>query len=288
MKAYVYRKWPVIDRGDSDHFIAKLREPFDPDYLLKTFGSGTYSLQLNDGQGKVVAWKVESVHHPDYPPKVNSAEVTRDPRNDSYWATWGKSGATGKTDATENSGDRDQSAFVKSILAKSGAFDPKLVEMWEKTAKERDTLSASLAEKNAPPDMLELIKGIKDLLPQQPASAPAERTELLSIITALKGMQPDPLAVMAQAKQLFAPAKAERSVDTQPGSPISGLRETLGVFTELKDLFQSNAPAAPNPAFVGSDGGWQSTITATVQSLPAIMQSAGVLFSMFRGGSPPA
>ncbi len=59
--------------------------------------------------------------------------------------------ATGKTDATENSGDRDQSAFVKSILAKSGAFDPKLVEMWEKTAKERDTLSASLAEKNAPP-----------------------------------------------------------------------------------------------------------------------------------------
>jgi hypothetical protein len=87
-KLYVYRKWPIIDKGDSDHFLAKLREPIDPDYLLKTFGSGKYGLQLNDGQGKMVSYKVESVNHPDYPPKLNPAEVTRDPQNDKYWVVW--------------------------------------------------------------------------------------------------------------------------------------------------------------------------------------------------------
>jgi hypothetical protein len=54
-KLYIYRKWPIIDKADSDHFIAKLREPIDPDYLLKTFGTGKYGLQLNDGEGKMVS-----------------------------------------------------------------------------------------------------------------------------------------------------------------------------------------------------------------------------------------
>lgn len=289
--AYIYRKWPIIDKGATDHFIGKMKEKFDPDYLLQTFGSGKYSLQLNDGQGRVASWKVESVHHPDHPPRLNPAEVTRDPQNDQYWAVWGKAGAAGKTASTDNSGEKEQSAFVKSMLARAGSFDPALGAMWEKTAKERDTLSAALAAKNAPPDMLELIKGIKELLPPQQAAAPAEKTELLHIIAALKGMQqapPDTLAVLKQAKELFAPTKAERGADSQPASPLGGVKEMLGVITNVRDLFKSDAPAAANPAVVASDGSWQSVAAAGLQSLPATLQGLAALYAVFRGGPPPA
>ena len=54
-KTYLYRVWPVIDRKADDHFIARLSEPFDEDYLLKNWGSGRYHLRLNDAQGHTIA-----------------------------------------------------------------------------------------------------------------------------------------------------------------------------------------------------------------------------------------
>jgi hypothetical protein len=39
---------------------------------------------------------------------------------------------------------------LNTVLDKAGSFDPRLAEMWERTARERDELSKALAEKNAP------------------------------------------------------------------------------------------------------------------------------------------
>ena len=41
-KLYVYRLWPGIDKKDSEHFLSKLNQPCDEDFLLSTFGSGKY------------------------------------------------------------------------------------------------------------------------------------------------------------------------------------------------------------------------------------------------------
>jgi hypothetical protein len=40
LKVYLYRLWPVIDRREDNHFLAKVAEPFDEDYLLRHFDSG--------------------------------------------------------------------------------------------------------------------------------------------------------------------------------------------------------------------------------------------------------
>ncbi len=83
---YVYRCWPVIDRKEGQHFLAKLSEPFDEDLLLRTFGSGKYYLRLNNGKGNTVGSTTVSVHNLDHPPKVHPDEVVAsDPQNERYY-----------------------------------------------------------------------------------------------------------------------------------------------------------------------------------------------------------
>src|SRR5215469_17994332 len=62
MKIYVYRLWPVIDRKEKEHFLAKVQEPCDEDFLLSTFGTGKYYLRLNNKQGNTIASHTVSVY----------------------------------------------------------------------------------------------------------------------------------------------------------------------------------------------------------------------------------
>jgi hypothetical protein len=63
---YTYRTWPVIDKRDNQHYLCKVSESFDPDYILRNFGSGKYFLQLNNGRGEKIASKTISLHKPDF------------------------------------------------------------------------------------------------------------------------------------------------------------------------------------------------------------------------------
>jgi hypothetical protein len=236
---YCYRLWPVIDRRETEHYLAKLNEPFDEDFLLRTFGSGKYLLQANSGRGKTLHKRVVSLHNRDYPPKVALEEVVAsDPRNQTYFETWVRKTNNGATEKSAKDVPADITALLSTVVSKSGTFDPQLAAMWERTAKERDQLSAALASQHAPPDLLALVKGIKELLPNpSPASTP-QKSEALEIITALKAMQPppaappDPLQLMAQAKELFGPAVGAEA----PRNHIAELDQILGFAQKLASL----------------------------------------------------
>jgi hypothetical protein len=265
-KIYLYRKWPVIDRGDSDHFIAKLREPIDPDFLLKTFGSGKYSLQLNDGQGKVVAYKVESVHHPDHPPKLNPAEVTRDPQNDVYWAVWGKTASSPKSGKEETAKIPDIAEILRAH-SEGQKIDPTVVSWLQDMANRRDDLAAKLAEasaKNPTTDLSNLIGAVKSLMPPQAPAASSDKSEILAIITALKAMQPnqpDPLAVLRQAKDLFA--APERNAEPARNH-IAELDQILGFAQKLSALRVTNSG--------GDRSGWDVGLDFVRELGPNIVQ----------------
>jgi hypothetical protein len=139
-----------------------------------------------------------------------------------FFQTWGKKPKSDKDSAPQT----DIDAVLNTVLEKTGSFDPKLAELWEKTAKERDALSVALAAKNAPPDLLAVAKGLKELFPPQPTPAP-EKTDVLAVITAIKDLRQDPLAVMQQAKELFAPVESERGSGRE-SDEIDRLDKVLG------------------------------------------------------------
>ena len=75
LKLYVYRLWPVIDKKDSAHFLSKLSQPCDEDFLLGIFGSGRYCLKRNNSRGKTIASSTVSVCNQDHVPRVNPKDV---------------------------------------------------------------------------------------------------------------------------------------------------------------------------------------------------------------------
>ncbi len=116
LKAYIYRVAPIIDRKDGQHYLAKVSESFDQDYLLRHWGSGKYHLKLNDARGMTIATTTISCHNPDFPPRVDPAEVVAsDPRNEGYFKTWGK-----KTDAVAGESKNWGSCIQEGILMPSG------------------------------------------------------------------------------------------------------------------------------------------------------------------------
>jgi hypothetical protein len=229
---YVYRLWPVTDTRNPERFLCKLAEPIDEDFLLKNYGSGKYLLMLNQ-RGKRVRTHVANPHNLQYPPAVHPNEVVAsDPVNKLFFDVWAaaKDGHSPSTAQGSKEAATETNTILNTVLAKTGAFDPKLAELWEKAAKERDELSKALAAKNAPPDVLEIVKAVKDLFPSQASTQQAvpARSEALIVVEALKNLQPpqqDMLAVLRSAKDLFAPA-APASKEGE-SSRIAELRELL-------------------------------------------------------------
>jgi hypothetical protein len=89
--SWLYRVWPVIDRKQGEHAICKKKGRFSRDEILRDFGSGTYSVQVNAGKGRQLYLETISFRNPDLPPRVDPLEVVvGDPRNDTYFAIWGR------------------------------------------------------------------------------------------------------------------------------------------------------------------------------------------------------
>lgn len=154
-KVYLYRVWPVIDKKSDDHFIAKLSEGFDEDYLLKNWGSGRYHLRLNDAQGHTLATQNVSIHNPAHAPKVDPAEVVEsDPRNKTYFEIWGPRAAKPEPAGSAESAAVGELAKLagKVLDQKTGASAPTnglneaTTTLVLGLAQGRDTLAAKLAE----------------------------------------------------------------------------------------------------------------------------------------------
>src|SRR5215472_12572150 len=103
LKLYVWRVWPRIDKGETDHHICTLREPIDEEFVLQTFGSGRYLVMLKDTRRKLIRKHTFSVHNSAFAPKVDESEVLRVPENDVYFKVWAKKpdGGTSKSEREE-------------------------------------------------------------------------------------------------------------------------------------------------------------------------------------------
>src|SRR5262249_1980655 len=70
ISVYLYRLWPVTDQKNPERYLAKLKEPFDEDFVMRHYGSGKYWLLLNDGRGKNLRKHVLNIHNPAHGPRV--------------------------------------------------------------------------------------------------------------------------------------------------------------------------------------------------------------------------
>lgn len=291
LKLYVYRIWPVIDRKENEHFLAKISQVCDEDYLLSTFGTGKYYLRLNDGRGKSIASHTLSVYNPDFPPRVNPDEVVAsDPQNERYFKTWAKPKTDAPAGASPDSTAVAEFARVAIEKASQGAtrpvLDPQILSLWEKTNGERDALAHKLAEvgqKQPATSPLEPVKMLRELLqtmrelqrPAEQAKTPVETVkeiaELVTIVRELAPPPPAPVAdsgpglwsmviqaagpVVAQIVQALAMRGAQSSPPPiKPGlCDVNPIAQTQGTASVPDPMLQFLPPEAAGFIEVGKD-----------------------------------
>jgi hypothetical protein len=231
-RVYIYRTWPVIDRRDEHHYVAKVSEPFDEDFLLRHYGSGKYYMRLNNRQGETINSKTASVHDPSFPPKVSPDEVVKgDPRNDTYFKVWPPAPPAEPAATPDNSALRELSRLATKVLEQRGttpgsdgqedALKTVLVK-WalEQTTKER--------ESNDPSRIASLLKELKSLLPQQ---VPDDLGTIDRVLSIIEKLTPRPAA-------------------TEAADPIVYIEKILRVADKLRP---PQPEAAPAPTGDGSN-----------------------------------
>jgi hypothetical protein len=236
-KVYVYRVLPVIDKKDNEHFLCKVTEPFDEDYLMRNFGSGKYYLRLNNQRGETIASKTVSLHNPAFPPKVSPDEVVRtDPRNETYFKVWAPKEPAAAT-APPSSSAADSTAVQELSKLLNKALEQR--ERGSAADSAQSNLTGSLVqwaldqtgkerEINDPTKMAALLRELKSLLPsQQPPDGLALIEKVLAITEKLnpasREAQQDPLDYVEKAVNLVEklrpqPVASGASGESQMGS----------------------------------------------------------------------
>jgi len=243
-KVYVYRTWPVIDKRDEQHYVAKLSEAFDEDLILRNWGSGKYNFRLNDGKGETVASKTVSLHNLAFPPKVSPDEVVAtDPRNERYFKVWPVAPQPAAAPA-DSTAVQELSRLATRVLeqrtngtspdAAPDALTTTLIK-WalEQTTKERDA--------SDPTRMAALFKELKALLPQQPPG--------------------DGLAMVDRVLSIVEKLNPTRT-KAEPQDPMDYVEKVLTLADKLRPQ--------QNPATAAGDGG-------NLASIAAIIHEAGEL-----------
>jgi hypothetical protein len=247
LKVYVYRTWPVIDKRDENHFLAKVSEAFDEDYLLRHFGSGKYYLRLNNRHGETLNSKTVSIHNPAYPPKVCPDEVVQtDPRNERYFKVWPVAPVPETVSTADNAAVHELSKLATKVIEQkenAPAFEAEqstltaMLVKWalEQTSKERDG--------SDPTRMAALLKELRTLLPtQQPAAdGLAVVDRVLSIVEKLnpqraKAETQDPLDYVEKVLGLterLRPHRTESPVVSDDGSSLTAVAAIVHEAVEL-------------------------------------------------------
>jgi hypothetical protein len=230
---WLYRLYPVISRQQGEHAILKRRGRFDREDILREFGSGTYMVQVNSAAGKHLYTETCSFHNPDMPPRVNIEEVVKgDPRNDSFFATWGKKTTGGDVLGNRDSGKGEAAEILREYFQRGPQVDPSLMTLFQDTAKQRDELARLLAEKK----------------PEAPPPPPP--LDVLGIIAQIKSLQPDTLAVLERLKNFF-PERERKEASAPPPNSLEELKKLLEVFGQAKSLLTPETP--PAAAAAGPD-----------------------------------
>jgi hypothetical protein len=258
--SYGYRIEPVIDRRDGQHYVFKVNEPYDPDFVMRHWGSGKYLLVLNNPQGRTTSRKMLSVHNLDHPPRVDLNElVAGDPRNEKFFRTWGRPKEPAAPGGIPPGGAADGVAVQE--FAK---LNNKLVDL----VQGRQSAPALEAAQATP--VVALVRELKTLIPQQaPPDSLAVVDRVLSIADKLRAPAPPP-----------APA-------TNPLADVQGL---VGLARELKEIF---LPEAVEKTTIRSRlDGWQEFSVAMAPYVSPILSPLTAMFAQvlgqkMLGGSPP-
>lgn len=264
---YVYRVAPRIDTGGKA-YIAKYSTPVDEAQLLSEHGSGRYLLMLNDTAArKAVAKLTFTAHHDDHPPKVRLDQVVDCPEN-GKWLAWLRNSEQSQRQSSDSPADGANTAvenIARMALEGKQRIDPQIVELWTKTAAERDQLAQKLAESSsAAPNPIQMVRDVmstaRELAPPPP---PPPRSDL------------EVLDKVLSITKHFSPQQ-------QPAAnPVEQLTQVAGLFSQLRESFGTHE-VAPAPA--GPGMGMQ--ILAALA--PAIVPLAqAVAARILKGDAPP-
>jgi hypothetical protein len=151
-----------------------------------------------------------------HPPKLDANELVDCPENERYFKLWP---AAGQKASTTNDGGDSAIKELTNLLKIALTDKPKneqdditrTLVNWALTQKDKER------EESSPSSIASLITALKGLFPSQPAPPPplpTSQPDTLEIIKHIRDLQPDPLAVMQQAKELFTPAEPAQPAPT--------------------------------------------------------------------------
>ncbi|MBS1830563.1 MAG: hypothetical protein JST93_35000 [Acidobacteria bacterium] len=285
---YLYRLSPRIDTQSESAYIEKRTSAFDAEDVLQSHGSGRYMAILKDTslRKKVTDYKF-SVYHPNLPPKVDPAHVLRTPENDSFWQSWGRKadspaaatpGAGQGNGMTTASPDEAAVAAIKEMaeVAKRAQdapvrpiADPRLMELWENTAKDRDELAQRLADRQSgstvdPMKLLDHVFTTAERLrgPAQQENPMQLVREVLSTVKAMQdaGPQGNAASPMASFKEFVETAQLMRET-FGPQSPTTAENQ------------QETAEKATQPTWIQALGAIAPAFAPLVQAFAAKLLS---------------
>jgi len=264
LRAYLYRLWPVIDRKESEHFISKLSEPFDEDYILRTFGSGKYHVRLNDSRGKTIASTTVNCHNHDFPPKVDPREVVgSDPQNAKYFEVWGQPAAPSPAAPSSDSAAATAITRLSEMLGK--VIDK------QQAGSAAEDVEADLGRISG------LLRELKSLLPQQPVQADALSTleKAASLVERLRPQAAGAADSLALVKEVLS--VVEKLNRPGPASPLGQAKEFAETVKTFRGLFAAESrEESAGPEERGGGAGEES----------ALERMVGKLFDMFKPAMP--
>jgi hypothetical protein len=241
-KVYVYRTLPVIDRRDTEHFLCKVNEAFDEDYLMRNFGSGKYYMRLNNGSGETIASKTVALHNPAFPPKVSPDEVVQtDPRNETYFKVWGPKGPTAATaePVATTTAVQELSKLASKVLDQRADAPPQ-----QGDAISDATTALLLGMSKGRDELAEKLATLASGSGADPITALDRAVELIKKLQPENGRTaaPDPLAALDRAVDLVK--KLQPAALAQPQkNPAEQVTEMVDLYSKLKDNFGSGGAA---------------------------------------------
>jgi len=282
----VYRLEPSIDRtrlGEPKH-IAKYSEPIDEDRIKSDHGSGRYRLYLNF---KAPTEKTEreldsmeiDILDMNFPPKLARGEWLDIPYNKKW--EWCRA-MLPKTDAEQ----------IQQKTSATGDLVEALDVLDRVQSRAEDRMRPQQPQPN---QTLDIIRGVKELMPPPPAPAPpATENKMLDTVVALLTKQIDRDATEAAELRKEIREMREKPNQEKKG-PFGSLKdivtEVKGILPDLKEMFPGFAAKAGELAtsvarsrMSGDQEFWQPTIGKLVDGVMPIIQ---MTTAKFMSGRPP-
>jgi hypothetical protein len=282
----VYRLEPVISRPARQHCIGQHVGCFSRDQVFREYGSGVYQFYVKDANKKPLYTESSSFHNLNYPPKLDPLElVISDPKNQPYLQMF-KKATESKSPSAADAARKDDIAEILRAHSEGNKVDPQVISWLQDLGDKRDVLAAKLAEasaRNPTADFAELVKAVKDLMPDHSASVTVDP---LAIVDKVLSIQNRAETDVEKVWKLVERAQG-RAQPAEAPNPINTIKETLGMVSQFKELFKSEV----SPTVITSDGmgleGWQALTSSVMQSLPEALKGFAAVVSAFKSGTPP-